>query len=244
MYYTLDMPVLTAAKKLILDLLFPARCAACGTEGSSLCPICDAGIRFIPPSCFVCKRIVPARGAVPAGRTCASCRKKSRISGFFSPFSYTAPAMKTLIHDLKYRRARNNADILGELLYRAIAYHGVVLARDSVIIPVPLHKARARTRGFNQAFLIARALGEKIGIPIRNDLLRKIKKTKPQMELAREERLKNMTGAFAVSDATAIKDKTIILLDDVKTTGATLEEAARALRGAGAKKVWAITVAH
>lgn len=172
------------------------------------------------------------------------CRKKSRIYGFFSPFSYDAGPIKTLIHDLKYRHMRGNAEILGGLLYRAIAYHGILLSRDSLIIPIPLHPARERTRGFNQSYLIAQALGEKIGIPARNDILRKIKNTKPQMGLLREERLKNMTGVFIISDIAAIKEKTIILLDDVKTTGATLDEAARVLRDAGAKKVWAITVAH
>lgn len=232
------------AKRFILDLLFPAQCAGCGKEDEGLCLSCRENIFLIPPSCFVCKKLVPARGAVPAGRTCKPCRKKSSVYGFISPFSYGAPAIKTLIHDLKYRRVRDNARILAELLYRAIAYHGVLLSRDSFIIPIPLHKARERTRGFNQSFLIARALGEKIVIPMRGDILRKIKNTKPQMELAREERLKNMTGVFSVSDSAAVKDKTAILVDDVKTTGATLESAARALRAAGAKKIWAIAVAH
>lgn len=181
---------------------------------------------------------------MPAGRTCGFCRKKTRIYGFISPFSYDTQSIKMLIHDLKYRRVRGNADILAGLLYRAIAYHGVVLSRDSVIIPVPLHRTRERVRGFNQSHLIARALGKKIGMEARADILQKIKNTAPQMELAREERLKNMAGVFAVSATAAVKDKTIILLDDVKTTGATLEDAARALRGAGARKVWAITAAH
>ncbi len=234
----------SAIKSFLLDLLFPLRCAECGTDGAALCRECFFKIAVIPPSCFVCKKLVPARDAVPAGRTCRPCRKKTRVYGFVSPFSYDAAAIKTLIHDLKYRRARGNAEILGALLYRAVAYHGVVLSQESVIIPIPLHRARQRVRGFNQSLLIAEALGAKLGIPAQDDILRKIRRTKPQMELAREERLKNMAGAFAVSDSASVRNRTIILLDDIKTTGTTLEEAARVLRSAGAKRIWAITVAH
>lgn len=238
------MRLITRIKTGVLDLLFPLQCAGCGAEGSPWCPACDEALSFIPPSCVVCKKLVPTRGATPAGRTCRPCRKKSRVYAFVSPGSYGTPAIKTLIHDLKYRRARGNAVILGELLYRAIAYHGVVLSQESIIIPVPLHKARQRVRGFNQSLLIAEALGAKLGIPAQDDILRKIRRTKPQMELLREERLKNMAGAFAVSGSASVRNRTIILLDDIKTTGTTLEEAARVLRDAGAKRVWAITVAH
>ena len=99
-------------------------------------------------------------------------------------------------------------------------------------------------RGFNQSFLIAQNLGKKLGVEVHRNALRKIKKTVPQMELSREERLKNAIDTFAVSDMPLIRNRTILLLDDVKTTGATLEEASRVFRAAGAKKIWAITVAH
>lgn len=293
------MSNLQAVKKFALDLLFPALCAGCGSEGAALCAACDAKLRLIPPSCVVCKKLSPARGAIPAGRTCVLCRKKSRMYAFASPFSYDTPAIRTLIHDLKYCRVRDNAEILATLLYRAITYHGVLehlrqphiplqshnfgydaqrlalgvstdtppapperlarnsaisrrkrvaedalISRDALLIPVPLHRARERVRGFNQSALIAEALGAKIGITVRGNILKKIKNTALQMALPREQRLKNVIGAYAVSDTDAVINRTIILLDDVKTTGATLKECARALQGAGAKKIWAITVAH
>lgn len=231
-------------KKYALDLLFPPLCAGCGSEGATLCPVCDNGLRFLPPSCFVCKKLVPGRDPVPAGRTCATCRKKSRIYSFFSPFSYDMPAIRELIHGLKYHRRRDHAPILASLLRRAIAYHGIVLSRHAVLIPIPLAPARQRVRGFNQSALIGDALGRALGIAHRQDILQKIKNTAPQMELARTARLQNLAGAFSVSDAAAVQDKTVVLLDDVKTTGATLEEAAKTLKQAGAKKIWAITVAH
>lgn len=235
---------LSAAKTYALDLLFPPFCAGCGSEGTLLCPACDAGLRFIPPSCFVCKKLVPARGTIAAGRTCAACREKSRIHAFISPFSYDTPAIRDLLHGLKYHRRGDHAAILAGLLHRAIAYHGVVLSRAAVFIPIPLSPARERVRGFNQSALIAEVLGSAIGIPVQSDILKKIKKTKPQMSLSREERLTNLAGAYAVSDRAAVRGKNIILLDDVKTTGATLKEAAKVLKQAGAKKIWAITVAH
>ena len=139
---------------------------------------------------------------------------------------------------------RNNAPILADILYRAIAYHGVVLSRNALLIPIPLYKSRERVRGFNQAHLIARALGTRMGIPARDDILLKTRNTPAQMALRREERLTNLAGTFTVSNTESVRNRTIILLDDIKTTGTTLEEAARTLRAAGAKKIWAITVAH
>lgn len=136
------------------------------------------------------------------------------------------------------------APTLGNLLLDALAFYRVALPKDAPIIPLPLHPSRERTRGFNQSLLIANALGEKLGLSVRDDVLKKIKKTKAQMELPREERLKNVADAFAVSDTAAVRNRTCILVDDVKTTGATLEFAARALKAAGAKRVWTLTVAR
>ena len=163
---------------------------------------------------------------------------------FLSPYSYDTPIIKNLIHDLKYRRIRANAPTLANLLSAYVCYYRIAIPSGALLIPIPLHKKRERTRGFNQSRLIAEALAQKLGPELRGDVLHKIKKTQPQMELAREERLKNMDGVFAVSDTSIVRNRTILLLDDVKTTGATLESAARVLRAAGSKKIWAITVAH
>lgn len=136
------------------------------------------------------------------------------------------------------------APTLGNLVLEALAFYRVIFPKDALIIPVPLHPSRERMRGFNQARLIAYVLGEKLELSVRRDILKKIKKTRPQMELPREERLKNILEAFAVSDTAAVRNQTCILVDDVKTTGATLESATRALKRAGAKRVWALTVAR
>lgn len=238
------MKSLSAIKTFALDLLFPTLCVSCGAEDTYLCDPCGQAIPSYPPACFVCKKLAPAQDAIPAGRTCTPCRKKSCIYASFSAFSYDHPGIRSLIHDLKYRRMRDIAPTLGDLLLAALAFYHVTLAKDAPIIPLPLHPSRERTRGFNQSLLIANALGEKLGLSVRDNALKKIKKTKAQMELPREERFKNVSDAFAVSDTAAVHNRTCILVDDVKTTGATLESAARALKRAGAKRVWALTVAR
>lgn len=235
---------LAPAKKFVLDVLFPTQCARCGDEGVLLCDACQALLRFIPPSCFVCKKLVPPAGSAPAGRTCAPCHKKSDLFTFLSPFLYDNPPIRALIHDLKYRRIRASAPILAGLLVRSIHYFGTALPRHALIVPIPLSPARERVRGFNQSLLIAEDMGNALDIPVRSDILKKIKTTKPQMELRREERVKNLACAFAVSDSNAVRNRTIILLDDVKTTGTTLESAAKTLKAAGATRIWAITIAH
>lgn len=152
--------------------------------------------------------------------------------------------MRELIHALKYRRVRALDLILGDMLLGYVHKFGIILPRGAMLIPIPLHPGRQRTRGFNQAELIAQRLGECLGLSVEAEVLRKVKKTTPQVELSAEERRKNVVNTFAVSNTSLIMGKTIFLLDDVKTTGATLEEAARVLKEAGVKRIWAITAAH
>lgn len=238
------MSSLSFLKAIALDLLFPAQCAGCGSGGAFLCGRCMETVTLVPPSCIVCKKLAPARRKILAGRTCKPCRKKSHISSFFSPLLYETGLIRDLVHQLKYRRIREIHIPLAEILARSLRYFAVPIPQDALIVPVPLSPARRRVRGFNQSALIAERLGTELGISVAIDGLKKIKTTTPQMQLAREARLANLIGAFAVTDTAAIQNKTVILLDDVKTTGATLEEAARVLKAAGAKQIWALTVAH
>lgn len=231
-------------KTYVLNLLFPIACFSCKEEGAYLCPTCREALPMLPPACFACKKLVPQDGKTSAGRTCKPCRKKSFLYASFSPFSYGHPVIRDALHYLKYRRARGAAPLLGEMLFLSLAFYQVALPEDALLIPIPLHKSRERTRGFNQSHLIAQELAQKLHLTFRTDILKKIKKTAPQMELSREARLMNLAGAFAVSDADAVRNRTCILVDDVKTTGATMEEAARVLKNAGAGKIWAITVAR
>jgi len=238
------MPIASALKRAVLDILFPAQCLGCRREASFLCRRCSRALPKIAPGCIVCKKLTPARGQVIAGRTCRPCRKKSNIFAFFSPYLYENEIIRDLIHKLKYQRVHEIRTVLADLVIRSLDYFTVKIPAEGIMIPIPLYPSRERVRGFNQSALIAEALCPTLGVGYRPDILRKIKKTAPQMGLSAEKRRTNLIGTFNFTDEAAIKDKTIILLDDVKTTGATLEEAARVLRSAGARKIWAITVAH
>lgn len=242
---TVSMFIATA-RQFILDLLFPKCCLGCGQEETLLCGRCEEGLRMIPPACFACKKLVPETLRLQPGRTCKDCREHTAIHTFLSPFSYQDQTIRELVHNLKYYRLKDIARELGRMLDRYLKYFEVVLPESCIIVPIPLHPKRKRVRGFNQAERIAAGFIVSASLPmeIDSELLLRAIKTRPQVELSGEERRKNILGAFALKNDASAQGKIILLVDDVKTTGATLEEAARVLKEAGAKEVWAMTVAH
>jgi len=226
----------------LLDLLFPKTCFGCKKEGLWLCDLCKGSLRMIPPSCFSCHSLVPGRGRIPAGRTCGLCRKKTAVYAYCSPFLYGTTLIRDMIHGLKYQRAEEISQDLGKLL---ASYARIFPITNSLkCIPIPLYPARERIRGFNQAHRIAQVFCRKINIDLLDDCLERRKFTKPQVDLSGSERVSNIAGVFRVKNPEMVFKKDILLLDDVKTTGATIEEAARVLKEAGARRIWAITVAH
>ena len=199
---------------------------------------------WVEPTCFVCRKWAPSSRRVRAGRTCLYCRKNSLIYAFFSPFLYADPVVKSLLHGFKYNRFKSLAGLLGELLVEYTDRFKINFPREAILIPIPLFRDRLRIRGFNQSELIVRYLSDRLGIKSELAILRKTHKTKPQVELSAEERRDNLKGAFDISGASIVKNKIVILVDDVKTTGSTLEEAAKVLKIAGADKILVMTVAH
>lgn len=237
------MKSLKLVKNLILETLFPIFCFGCGDEGSFLCKKCQKVVLWCAPSCFGCGKLVPPSKAVTAGRTCGSCRRKSPIYAFLSPFLYEETVIRDLIHACKYKRVRGIGDLFAVILAEYCQRYGILLPPHMIITPIPLYPSRERTRGFNQSAVIARRFAELMNIRYVPALVR-VKKTKPQVELAFQERLKNVNGVFRISDVDAILNESILLIDDVKTSGATTEEAARVLKEAGVGRVYAMTVAH
>lgn len=232
-------------KTYFLELLFPIYCLGCEkTEGTLFCHACRTGLQMIPPACFVCKKLSPGKKRAPPGRTCKYCRRETAIFAFLSPFLYSDKPLRSLIHALKYNRVKDAGKELADLLLNYLQYFRIVLPNRAILIPIPLYPSKERTRGFNQTRLIAERLSVALGLPLAADLLKKTKDTRAQAELERERRLKNVAGVFEVSRPELLEKKTVILVDDVKTTGATLEEAAKALKKAGASRIWAITIAH
>jgi ComF family protein len=178
---------------------------------------------------------------------CANCRDNAPEFERAASFGEYRDGVRGLIHLLKYERVIPVARPLGGMLAQAIA-ELLADCRGSMplLIPVPLHKSRRRSRGFNQSELIARSAARRL--PQRLELvcgaLVRQRDTVSQVGLSREERIANVRGAFRVADAARVKSREIMLVDDVMTTGTTLSECARVLKHAGAERVWAATVAR
>ena len=221
-----------------LDILFPKHCAGCQKEGVFLCENCKDAIRTIPPACFVCEK------RSPDGTICQNCRPETAIRRFLAPLSFHDATLRELIHNYKYHGAKEIAEALGEYIISSLCTYRISPPPNSILVPIPLHPKRLRERGFNQAELIARAIGEKLGLAVQmNILTRKVYRQRQTEMHRREERAKNAEGVYGV-EAPPPAESTLILIDDVATTGATLEEAARVLKAAGAKQGWAFTAAR
>ena len=153
---------------------------------------------------------------------------------------YDAGPVKEMIHHLKYSGFTEFADPLAELILQRIQ-NKVPKGRIEVV-PVPLHKSRESMRGFNQSELIARELSKKLRLD-GGDFIRRVRNTEPQVTLSGARRRDNLANSFICVDPAEVQGKTILLVDDVTTTGATLNECARVLKDAGARAVWGVVVA-
>ncbi len=222
--------------RLLSDLLFPPRCVSCQQPGALLCTACIARIVPFPePRCPRCDLPLPRAGA-----PCATCRRSvSFLDGMRVGGPHQEP-LRGMIHALKYHKRRALALPLGTLL--AQRWQAAPAGTVDGILPVPLHPERLRERGFNQSELLAQSVAGTLGVPLRGDLLWRERATVPQVGLSRQERLLNVADAFcAHPDAAGGR---WLLVDDVCTTGATLEASAHALREQGACSLWALTLAR
>ena len=136
------------------------------------------------------------------------------------------------------------AGVFADLLTRYIASYRIVFPKQTLIIPIPLHPRKQRVRGFNQATLMAHELSIRFSLTIDTQTLTRITATPPQAMLTARLRRENVQHIFSARNTAALRGKNIILVDDVKTTGATLEQAAFVLKKAGAKQIWTVTIAH
>ena len=238
---------LVAVGKFFLDTLFPLSCLGCRKHGFWLCPIClhSLPLRSVQhcPQCF--------RSITPWGQVCFACQDTSSpaLDGIFVASYYKKHLLAQVIHSYKYRFLPALAKPLAELLCQTLIQSTLPL--PELIIPVPLHPRRLRFRGFNQSALLASELSQTLlpalDIPLLTNTILRTRYTKPQMKtVSREERLINLRGAFALSPTTAhsIHGKSIWLIDDVATTGTTLEECALLLKKHGATSVFGIVLAR
>jgi ComF family protein len=213
-----------------------------------VCEDCLAGIHTVrAPQCIVCgDRLTGAQLLMGDGR-CIHCRdNKPAFDRALSFGEYKGP-LRGLIHLLKYENVTPAAGPLGDMLAETMLE--LLPPSDCarpLIVPVPLHPSRSRARGFNQAELIARAAARRFtpALDVACSLLVRHRETISQVGLNREERIENMRNAFRIIERQRVKGRTVILVDDVMTTGTTLSECARVLKSAGAERIWAATAAR
>ena len=212
----------------LLDLILPPACAGCGRSGALLCPACLAS--FTPASRSEDRFVAPDAAIVVGDALVLAV----------AAFAHAGP-MRRALAALKYSGASRLAPILGRAAATALAPL-LAVSGPAVLVPVPVHRERQRSRGYNQAELIARALARTTGLPIR-DLLERVRPTTKQHRLDRAARLANLRGAFASRRGTA-QPNAVILVDDIITTTATLEACASVLREAGVEAVYGFAVAR
>ncbi|MDD5483613.1 MAG: ComF family protein [Kiritimatiellae bacterium] len=231
--------------RVLFDIMFPRACAGCrgrpGGEFLYLCWDCLAQIKFIKfPYCLLCGN--PASGILPRQYLCADCRKRRPFFDCARSAALYDGLMKEMMLDFKYRRAVWLGPDLGQLMCACLRAHFQVPEID-IIVPVPLHKSRARERTYNQSFLLAGEIARRLGKrPVEG--LRRLTATKSQTHLTSAERAANVRGKFAINRLCAVQNRRVLLIDDVMTTGATVNECARVLKEAGAQEVLVLTAAR
>lgn len=228
------MQQLIKAANSALDLLFPLNCERCNKEGKLICDTCVQELpRLSRPFCEICAQ--PG-----AAGTCDWCLEIGpAISGLRAPFLMEG-SVRRAVHSLKYRGVRAATPELASLMAQYLESQRIP---GDVLVPVPLHRRRLRNRGYNQASLLARELGKLTGLTVMENLLERTSDSPPQIEAtSRAERRSNVEGIFrCMGQASGFK---VLLIDDVATTGSTLQACAVALRDAGAESVWGLTLAR
>jgi len=237
----------------LLDWIYPPRCRFCGEPLPShaeeyFCSACRERIRIVShPLCPTCGR--PFLDTGGEDHLCGSCLMRSpyferaRAWACYPTEAIEGHPLRDVLQRFKYGRKLSLGKPLGRLMARACApfFHDCTF---DVIVPVPLHPKRLRWRGFNQALVLAREVGRGWGVPVDPFILVRSRETPPQTQLAEEERRKNVRGAFALGRGKTVQERFVLLVDDVYTSGATVNECSRTLCRGGAKGVYVLTLAR
>lgn len=209
-----DNNILDRTWKACLDFVFPPHCVACGAGGAWFCEECHA----------------KASASAPITSHLEDSLQVTSLTWHINP-------LRRVVHAIKYEGARVVAPLIAQLMAEG---YSTLSNSAELVVPVPLHRSRIRRRGYNQAALLAEALGAKAGLKVDTDLLERLRDTRSQVGLSKAERHANVSGAFRVTKPLAVEH--ILLVDDVCTSGATLRDCARALAEAGAVHVDALTL--
>lgn len=211
----------------ILRLVYPARCM-----------VCEAILKEESPVylCGPCKKDLKRYG-----KGFFRLAELPRIDGLFAAFHYSG-GMETAIRSFKFRNQPRLSETISRLLYEELEKQSITPEFD-FIIPVPMHPRKKRQRGYNQSELIARRLGEYLNKEVRTDILKKTVYTRPQSRLKRKDRINNLEGAFSVCQDVFVEGKSVLLVDDVLTTGTTLKTCAEILKEKGVSIIYGIVIA-
>ena len=228
------MPPKNTLGEKIWAIVLPMNCAGCDREGDWICRLCWRRLVILP------ERICALCAKHGQNGLCPACRTRTKLDGLVALLNYGDLAVSRIIRRAKYDGQFAALQFLVNGLATKIIRRLTV--EESLVIPVPLAKGRLRQRGFNQAMVIARAISNLNHLWRPVEMLNRVRETESQTTLRRSERLKNMTGAFAAKRRLA--GQTVILCDDVATTGATLTAAAKILRRSGAGAIWGFVIAH
>lgn len=237
------------SKDFLLNLFFPKFCLGCQKEGSYLCDDCRGLLDICEFNYCLCShnpsRLLPNQ----KNGKCSKCQDK-KLSGLYFALPYKEKLLtKKLIYQFKYKPYLSD---LSKTLASILIEHFLKTGRNteeiwqnSVLIPIPLDKKKLKNRGYNQSEELAKELSKILEIPVVLDVLIKTKTTKSQMELKKEEREKNLENAFSIKKPLDFaRGKKVFLVDDVYTTGSTMQECAKILKESGIKQVWGIAIAR
>ncbi len=222
----------------VLSLLFPIACLLCGKEDTYLCPQCLTQLPRLDR-----QRCVRCQEPSAFGKTHPACRTRNVADGSISALNYKDPGVLKIIKVFKYNFVSDLSKPLGSMIVEVLQNQELAgYFKDFTIVPVPLHSKRHNWRGFNQAELLSNRLAQALQIPLNSGLVARRKSTKPQVKLSAAERKKNLENAFLILQSPA--NQKILLVDDVITSGSTINELAKLLKKHKVAEVWAITVAH
>lgn len=222
----------------ILDIFYPRCCPVCQKilkdQRRMICPECEKKLRPIGhPRCYKCGK------PIEEGEYCKDCQKHTHIFDQGRGIFVYDGIMRRSVTRYKYYGCREYGDFYAKAMYR-YAWKNLNQWKPDLIVPVPIYKSKERLRGFNQAAYLAERLGCYTGIPVDTDLVQKVVKTKSQKKLNAMQRRKNLEKAFLVTKN--IRGKDILVIDDVYTTGSTIDAMAGCLRKRGAKNIYFLTV--
>ena len=236
----------------VLDLIYPRWCKICDirlSQGSIVCfcKSCWDEIKFInPPYCKKCGIPYPLAQNSDSF-VCGNCiNNKSYISKIRAIGIYDG-VLRKAIHEFKYKGKSKLGFHLANLMIKKIKENQEIIEflKDvSFIIPVPLHRSKLKEREYNQSEILANLISKEIDIPVENNIIKRIKVTRPQSELKEEERQKNVKGVFEVKRNEKIEGKILLLIDDIVTTGATVEECAKVLIKSGANEIRVLSLSR